>query len=127
MKKSIDSTLASIVLVVSSVAALVGLGCGQPSQLEDHPCPPGGTPLTYESFGKGFMDGYCQSCHAAHAVDRYGAPGGYAFDSVDDVRRLRARIFVRAAGPNVSMPPGPNDPSADERDKLADWLACGAP
>lgn len=119
-------------LVVSlSFAALTALfgsvGCGGPVPIDDHPCPPGGTPLTYESFGKGFMDAYCQSCHAAHAVERYGAPGGYAFDTVDDVRRLRARIFVRAAGPNVSMPPGPNDPSNAERDKLADWLACGAP
>lgn len=116
-----------LVFALAGAALTASVGCGAPETLDDHPCPPGGTSLTYESFGKGFMDAYCQSCHAAHATERYGAPGGYAFDTADDVRRLRARIFVRAAGANVSMPPGPNDPSAAERDKLADWLACGAP
>lgn len=114
----------SLLLALSFM--LAPLACGAPETIDEHPCPPGGTTLTYENFGKGFMEGYCQRCHAAHAIDRQGAPGGYSFDTRDDVVRLKARIFVRAAGPNTSMPPGPDDPSGDERSKLADWLACGA-
>ena len=44
-----------------------------------------------------------------------------------DVRRFRDRIFARAAIDNDSMPPGPDDPSLQERIMLADWLTCGAP
>jgi len=43
------------------------------------------------------------------------------------VHEHKARIFVRAAASNTTMPPGPNDPSPDEREQLAEWLACGAP
>jgi hypothetical protein len=43
------------------------------------------------------------------------------------VVRHRERIYIRAAGSNDSMPPGPDDPPRAERDKLAEWLACGAP
>jgi uncharacterized membrane protein len=49
------------------------------------------------------------------------------FDTHDQVYALRERIFLRAAGDNTSMPPGPDDPSAEERDRLAEWIACDAP
>lgn len=92
------------------------------TSIESHPCPPGGTTLTYESFGRSFMDGYCVRCH--------GGPNGYssrAFTDLESIRAQRARIFVNAAGSNVAMPPGPDAVPAIEREKLADWLACGAP
>lgn len=95
--------------------------------IEQHPCPPGGTSLTYANFGAEFMNRYCQGCHGSAALERAGAPGEYIFDTVEQIQRHRARIFVRAAATNDSMPPGPDDPPFTERQRLAEWLACGAP
>lgn len=101
-------------------------GCKE-TTIEDRTCPPGGTKLTYASFGKSFMDANCQRCHGQTSTDRQGAPGDYDFGSIDDVRVHKSRIFARAAADNTTMPPGPDDPSEDEREKLAEWLSCGAP
>jgi hypothetical protein len=106
--------------------ALPSAGC-QVLEIEDFPCPPDGTELTYQNFGQGFFIANCNRCHSAEVGDRQGAPEGYAFESLDQVRKHKARIFARAAGPNDSMPIGPDDPPREERDKLAEWLACGAP
>lgn len=103
------------------------LGCDAPTTIQEHPCPPGGTTLTYQNFGKGFIDAQCQSCHASRSLERRGAPAEHFFDTREDVARQAERIFVRSAANNTSMPPGPDDPSGEERAKLADWLACGAP
>lgn len=105
---------------------LASSGCGFES-IEERQCPPNGTELTYESFGRGFLDGYCQQCHGAAGPGRQGAPSGYDFGTAEDARAWRDRIFARAAGENTTMPPGPDDPPATERQKLAEWLACGAP
>ena len=109
-----------------AVLCLTALSCGFTS-LDEHPCPPGGTTLTYAGFGADFMSRHCQSCHGSSSVDRLGAPGEFIFDTAEQVRRHRARIFARSAGDNDSMPPGPDDPTPKERARLADWLACGAP
>jgi uncharacterized membrane protein len=106
--------------------ALVLAGCGAAS-IEDHPCPAAGTMLTYDNFGKQFLDTHCQRCHGASGSDRQGAPSGYDFRTVEQVRALRDRIFARAAYENTTMPPGPDDPPEDERNKLGEWLSCGAP
>lgn len=103
------------------------LACKHESSLEDYPCPQGGTMLTYESFGRGFLAQNCQTCHGQPTDDRKGAPASFDFATVDEVRAHRSRIFARAAADNDSMPPGPDDPPATERAKLAEWLACGAP
>ena len=103
-------------------------GCAEPAMtIDEYPCPPTGTQLTYDSFGRGFFIAQCNSCHSAEAGGRDGAPASYRFDTLDDVRLHKDRIFVRAAATNTSMPIGPNDPSSDDRDRLAEWLACGAP
>lgn len=98
-----------------------------PMTIDEYPCPSTGTPLTYASFGRGFLDENCNSCHSAQAGYRHGAPEGFHFDTLDEIHAHASRIFVRAAGPNVTMPPGPDDPPSDARQQLADWLACGAP
>lgn len=97
-----------------------------PLPLEDYPCPDGGTQLTYESFGRTFLATYCNNCHNASEGKRSGAPESYRFETLDDVRRHEQRIFVRSAATNVTMPPGPDDPPAEAREQLAEWLACGA-
>jgi hypothetical protein len=108
-------------LCLLALPSLCFLGCvGTP--IQDHPCPPGGTTLTYENFGEDFFQDYCVRCH--------GGPGGYSshsFTTVDAIRADAARIFINAAGPNEFMPPGPDGPPQSARDDLADWLACGAP
>lgn len=96
-------------------------GCGA-KELEDHPCPPGGTTLTYQNFGAGFFASHCIHCH--------GGANGYSsrsFTTLSSIRENRERIFVNSVGDNPPMPPGPDDPTPEERQKLADWLACGAP
>ena len=95
--------------------------------IEEYPCPPQGTQLTYESFGARWLETNCNRCHSASEGHRSGAPVSYRFDTFDEVRMHKARIFVRAAASNTTMPPGPDDPNPDERDQLAEWLACGAP
>lgn len=98
-----------------------------PMTIDQMQCPPDGTTLTYDNFGAQFMTDHCNSCHSAEYAARHGAPDSYRFDTLDEVRMRAARIFVDAAGPNTSMPPGPYDPPPDERDRLAQWLVCGAP
>ena len=95
-----------------------------PMEIDDMPCPTSGTSLTYASFGQQFMGDHCNSCHASA---KSGAPGKFKFNTHDEVKQHASRIFVRAAGPNVTMPPGPDDPPESQRDQLAEWLACGAP
>lgn len=114
--------------------ALIALGtalalgaCKGETTIDERACPPGGTTLTYDGFGRDFMAKNCQTCHGQPSADRKGAPGGYDFGTVEDVRRHEDRIFARAAADNTTMPPGPDDPPPAEREKLAEWLACGAP
>jgi len=108
-------------------AVLAMTGCFDGPTLADEPCPPGGTALTYDEFARPFFDTWCERCHAAEAVNRHGAPHAFTFDTSDQIRSHAARIFERAAATNTSMPPGLDDPPPDERERLAEWLACGAP
>jgi uncharacterized membrane protein len=112
------------------VAALVFLGaasaCAKNTTIDEYECPKGGTTLTYDNFGKGFLDAHCQKCHGQPTKDRNGAPASFDFHTQADALEHKDRIFARAAADNVTMPPGPDDPPADERYQLAEWLACGA-
>ncbi len=120
--KRLRSALAVGLLAFAAVVA--PSGCGLFPSLEDSTCPPGGTDLTYENFGADFFDRHCNYCHGADILDRKSAPPAYVFDKPEQIERWASRIYVRAAGPNDSMPPGPDDPPRSERDKLAEWLAC---
>ncbi|MFO0729172.1 MAG: cytochrome c [Myxococcota bacterium] len=104
---------------------LLGAGCGYDA-IEEHPCPTGGTTLTYESFGRDFLASWCQRCHGAAGPYRKGAPSNYDFGTQRDAQAWAPRIFARSAMSNTTMPPGPDDPPEADRKKLADWLACGA-
>lgn len=122
-----EGTLLLVARLTMAISATVMLtSCGL-TTIDEHPCPPEGTTLTYESFGRQFLDQYCQRCHGAVGPNREGAPSAYDFGSAEDARAWRERIFARSALDNTSMPPGPDDPPDAERAKLADWLACGAP
>ncbi len=114
-------------LVTGLVAVALAATACKETTIDERPCPPEGTTLTYESFGKPFLDAHCQRCHGRTTSERNGAPSSFDFGTADAARSHRARIFARAAADNVTMPPGPDDPPADERERLAEWLACGAP
>lgn len=112
----------ALVFVLVSLA-IFAPGCLY-DKLEDAECPPGGTTLTFQNFGAEFLDRYCNYCHGSSVLDRQSAPPAYVFETEDQVKQWADRIYVRAAGRNDSMPPGPDDPPREERDKLAEWLAC---
>jgi hypothetical protein len=129
------------------MAALLATACsdsvfGPPTEST---CPPDST-LTYENFGKPFMEKYCTACHDEdlRGVDRNGAPSFHDFDTLFGVRAVSNHIDeTSAAGPaatNTGMPPdecpstpgGPLDrscprPTMAERTQLGQWIACGLP
>jgi uncharacterized membrane protein len=126
--------------VVSSCALLaIGLsllGCSSDPDPKTLPhgttgaeCPEGST-LSYESFGKSFFATYCTRCHSSANVGsaRRGAPEGYDWDDLAKIRAHASQIdSVAAAGPLVSntvMPPGDPLPTAAQRARLGEWLAC---
>lgn len=95
-------------------------------------CPPT-SQLTYDNFGKPFMESYCTRCHSSTltGADRMGATPFHDFDTLIGIRNVADHIDQTAgAGPNAtneSMPPDGDKPSLAERQQLAEWLACGAP
>lgn len=109
-----------------AILILSACGCGFET-IDEASCPKGGTTLTYENFGQGFFTSRCNYCHSAELSKRKGAPENYVFDTLAEIKEHKDRIFARAAGTNDSMPPGPDDPPLAERQKLAEWLVCGAP
>jgi len=120
------------------VAALVAtvLGCGTEPELFGKPtasaCPQNST-LTYDTFGRGFMESYCTRCHssALTGAARKGAPSFHDFDTRFGIEAVSDHIDeTTAAGPaavNQGMPPRGPRPSLDERRQLGEWIACGLP
>jgi len=96
-------------------------------------CPPAQT-LSYENFGKPFMENYCTDCHDSkkHGEDRKGATSFHDFDTIYGIRAVWEHIdFTTAAGPtgivNDSMPPDGPYPALEERKLLGEWIACEMP
>lgn len=94
---------------------------------DERPCPPD-SPLTVINFGAPFMLTHCTGCHhsSLDKDERAGAPLGVDFDDLAYVRDQAAQIWARAADQNMTMPPL-GGPAQDERTRLGEWLACGAP
>lgn len=115
-----------------SPRSLVGLGllavlaapaCASP-KASGATCPPSST-LTYESFGKAFFETNCNGCHSS--TTKGESP---LFDDVASIRAHRASIDEQAAaGPSSTNDgmPDDGDLAKAEREKLGQWLACGAP
>ncbi|HVR21521.1 MAG TPA: hypothetical protein VMS65_17525 [Polyangiaceae bacterium] len=90
-----------------------------------------GSTLTYENFGREFMETYCTSCHSSSLSGeeaRSCAPDDHNFGTLDEVNINRTHIDeIAAAGPdsvNEGMPPSGPKPTAAERLNLGVWLAC---
>jgi len=96
-------------------------------------CPPA-SPITYANFGAKFMTDYCTRCHSStlSGSARMGAPLYHDFDTQLGIQQVANHVDQTAgSGPNAtndSMPydDGPS-PTLEERQKLAEWIACGAP
>jgi hypothetical protein len=117
-----------------AVLALVA-GCGHEPLFgppTESVCPDGST-LTYQSFGKPFMEEYCTDCHHSElrGAERHGAPSFHDFDTVFGIRAVSNHIDeTTAAGPaaiNDGMPRQEPFPTLDERYLLGEWIACGMP
>ena len=95
-------------------------------------CPPGST-LTYDNFGKGFMERYCTACHdsALTGAARRGAPSFHDFDTLFGIKAVSDHIDqTTAAGPaaiNEGMPQDDPTTTTRERYQLGEWIACGMP
>jgi uncharacterized membrane protein len=82
--------------------------------------------LTYENFGKSFMQKYCVLCHDSHksCFMRFGAPAGFDFDQPTGIQ-TRKNAIVRFAVTNTFMPPPwMTKPTPAERAQLWQWLSC---
>lgn len=129
-----------------SLVLVVLIGCGthaRPTPTETV-CPdPDPLTLTYDNFGMKFFTDYCLMCHAEALTrsERNGAPLFHDFDTLEFVMRFPDHIDEQAgSGPaadNRFMPPprcpadpgGPlaidcKQPTEEERQQLAEWLAC---
>lgn len=84
-------------------------------------CPPAST-LTYANFGQAFMATNCNRCHSGDESPNLTSQGA--------IQSNRNAIDKQAAaGPNATntyMPPN-GSVSLEDRQKLGEWLACGAP
>jgi uncharacterized membrane protein len=100
---------------------------GEPASLEERACPEDSA-LSSENFGAPFMLTHCTGCHHSSlpASERAGAPLAIDFETIDLVRTHAPRIWARAADHNATMPPL-GGPPLEERTRLGEWLACGAP
>ena len=102
---------------------LLAIHCGSDAELgppTGSTCPPNSS-LTYVNFGKPFLDANCVGCHGPRAP---------ALSDQASVKAARDSIDrMAAAGPNAINTAMPKDHgvSTDERVKLGEWLACGAP
>lgn len=91
---------------------------------------PENSDLSYESFGKPFMEKYCTGCHSSKlsGAARHDAPEDHDFDSYEGIIGVAEHIDqMAAAGPkgvNDIMPPLDPRPAMEEREKLGQWLAC---
>jgi hypothetical protein len=119
------------------------LGCESPTPTgATCPDPDPGT-LTYDSFGKPFMEKYCTWCHDSSLPrsKRNGAPLFHDFDTFLGVLKVDDHIDEQSgAGPDATnefMPPDRcpstiggaltkncSQPTLTERRQLAEWIAC---
>jgi len=102
------------------VLAVLLSGC--PTGQEDPVCVHD-PPLTYDNFGRGFMDQFCNGCHSSivPVEDRNGAPLDYDFDSYEGVVYWADKI--KPSTDNGVMPPG-GGPTEDELATFDEWMHC---
>jgi hypothetical protein len=111
------------------VLLLFAVSCEDPLEATTSPdaCVDG-TPLTWANFGKPMFATWCVSCHAEtiSGADRNGAPLGLNLEHLDQVLPHLDRILATSATNDWTMPPS-GGMSARDRERLREWIECGAP
>ncbi len=82
--------------------------------------------FTYESFGKAFLEKYCNGCHSSTktGLARKGAPAGYDFDKPELIAKEKKEI-VEWTVEKKKMPPLLSaKPTDAERAQVKTWLDC---
>ncbi|MBK7534957.1 MAG: hypothetical protein IPI49_06165 [Myxococcales bacterium] len=115
-------------LSVACLAALWLAGCAEDAEAPPPPDPKlcQESTLSYQNFAAPFVITWCRGCHGKDqpVAMRQNAPVGVDFDTAEQVRAGSARILLRATGAAPTMPPA-GGPSEQERELLAEWIACG--
>lgn len=84
-------------------------------------CSPSST-LTYANFGKAFMTTNCTSCHSGRE-----SPSLLTVESIrSNADDIDSQAGASATVTNTRMPER-GTVAVEERKKLSEWLACGAP
>ncbi|TVQ92514.1 MAG: hypothetical protein EA397_06810 [Deltaproteobacteria bacterium] len=117
---------------LAALCALILLAACEPDEVEvDARCNPS-EPLTWDNWGKGFVDTHCVGCHSSiiPPAQRRDAPVGIDFDTYRGVllwaERIEERTLTGARQGIDSaelMPPG-GGPTEEELDMLEEWLHC---
>jgi hypothetical protein len=107
--------------VIALVACVACVACGNDV---DPTCRT--SPVTYRSFGAGFVVDWCRGCHSAQASMRQAAPTSVELDTLDEIRGQSWSIIATTAGSGASMPPA-GGPSDADREAFVEWMSCGAP
>lgn len=81
-------------VVTSLLLGTALAGCSGAPEADTAGCTADERAVNWENFGVPFFAGYCRACHSATSVgeDRYGAPEGLDFDSLEQVRALKGSI-----------------------------------
>ena len=110
---------ALLALAATAGACSVGLDLETPCDRE--------AALSYDNFGRWFMNQYCAGCHSSLLPEdmRHGAPMGVDLDTYGGVLEQVEAIAEEVGGEAPSMPPG-GGPSDEERALLGEWLQCAA-
>ncbi|MFM7203155.1 MAG: hypothetical protein ACKO6N_20395 [Myxococcota bacterium] len=104
--------------------SLLLTACGTQEQPEGPDC--SRTPaLTYENFGRGFLERNCTGCHSSYLTDmkeRNYAPLSVNLNTYADAILWLDRIDVRTVQ-DQDMPPA-GGLSSNDLDMLHEWLNC---
>ena len=102
---------------------LIPLGCATDAPETDTGFCSDAPVATYHSFGAGFLQEHCQSCHASSAPNRNGAPEGIRFDDESLASAHYAQILSTAGSDSPTMPPQGGITEGDKA-MLNYWLLC---
>jgi hypothetical protein len=120
-----------------AIACMLAGGCDPAEQGEDidasaesddggEPDCENGPVVTYDTFGRGFLAGYCNGCHGAAVVDRQGAPPDVVLDDRDVVSAYGDRILARVLPEDEGLPamPPAGGVTPEDSERLIVWLTC---
>jgi uncharacterized membrane protein len=76
----------------------------------------------------GIVATHCVSCHSAtpSSLAFSAAPGGLMFDSIEQIKGYKARIYLQAVASHIMPLGNSTGMTQDERDQLGRWIADGA-